>query len=229
MTYEYAHTIIKLMLKHPHPDGKVLLIGGGIANFTDVADTFKGVIQALTEKAEQLKAANTKIYVRRGGPNYQTGLKLIRECGEKLGLDMQVFGPESHITEIVSLALKNKNNQTNNEQSKEIEDVNIESFVEKIDLSQFKWNETWNENNNEKNNEMNNDKNDESKTNENNINLQTKSATNIHRPYVMTPNTTAIVYGMQVQAVQNMLDFDYISRYCFFFFFFFFYVWRIFF
>ena len=29
------------MCRHPHKDGKVLIIGGGIANFTNVADTFK--------------------------------------------------------------------------------------------------------------------------------------------------------------------------------------------
>jgi ATP citrate (pro-S)-lyase len=34
------------------PDGRkrALLIGGGIANFTDVAATFNGIIQALREK-----------------------------------------------------------------------------------------------------------------------------------------------------------------------------------
>ena len=34
------------------PDGRkrALLIGGGIANFTDVAATFSGIIQALREK-----------------------------------------------------------------------------------------------------------------------------------------------------------------------------------
>ena len=30
--------------------------------------------------------------------------------------------------------------------------------------------------------------------------------------YIMTPETRAIVYGMQARAVQNMLDFDYICR-----------------
>ena len=43
-TFEYAKTIIDLMCKHPHPDGKIFIIGGGIANFTNVADTFKGMI-----------------------------------------------------------------------------------------------------------------------------------------------------------------------------------------
>ena len=31
----------------PRPEGKILIIGGGIANFTNVAATFKGIIRAL--------------------------------------------------------------------------------------------------------------------------------------------------------------------------------------
>ncbi len=37
-----------------------------IANFTDVAATFKGIIQAFREKADALKASKMKIFVRRG-------------------------------------------------------------------------------------------------------------------------------------------------------------------
>jgi len=41
-TYEYARTILTLMTSSPkHQDGKILIIGGGIANFTNVAATFK--------------------------------------------------------------------------------------------------------------------------------------------------------------------------------------------
>ena len=40
-TFEYAKTILSLMTASRHPDGKVLIIGGGIANFTNVAATFK--------------------------------------------------------------------------------------------------------------------------------------------------------------------------------------------
>lgn len=38
------------------PDGRkrALLIGGGIANFTDVAATFNGIIRALREKVQPL-------------------------------------------------------------------------------------------------------------------------------------------------------------------------------
>ncbi len=37
-TYYYARTVLDLMLRAPmHPEGKVLFIGGGIANFTNVS------------------------------------------------------------------------------------------------------------------------------------------------------------------------------------------------
>ncbi len=105
MTYEYTKTVLDLMTRTKHPDGKVLLIGGGIANFTDIAKTFTGIIQALTEYAAKLREHNVKIYVRRAGPNYQEGLRLMRELGGKLGVPIEVYGPETHMTRIVSMAL----------------------------------------------------------------------------------------------------------------------------
>lgn len=105
-TYEYAKTIIDLMTRGtPHPEGKVLIIGGGAANFSDVAATFKGIIRALKEYKEGLLRHNVKIWVRRAGPNYQEGLKAMRLCGESLGVFMKVYGPESPITAIVPMAL----------------------------------------------------------------------------------------------------------------------------
>ena len=105
-TYEYAKTILDLVTRgKPNPKGKILIIGGGIANFTNVAATFKGIIRALTEFKTPLINHQVKIYVRRGGPNYQEGLKAMRLLGESLGVPIKVYGPETHITEIVPLAL----------------------------------------------------------------------------------------------------------------------------
>lgn len=105
-TYLYAKTILDLMTKKPNPKGKFLLIGGGIANFTDVAATFKGIIRALQEYQKPLQENKVKIYVRRGGPNYQEGLSKMRALGEKLGIPIEVYGPETHMTKIVSKALE---------------------------------------------------------------------------------------------------------------------------
>lgn len=106
-TYEYAKTLLDLMTRETDPQGrpKYLVIGGGIANFTDVAKTFTGIVKALKEHKQQLQAANVKIYVRRGGPNYQEGLRMMRDLGKDLGVPIEVYGPEMHMTRIVNLAL----------------------------------------------------------------------------------------------------------------------------
>lgn len=104
-TYEYAKTILSLMTINQHPEGKILLIGGGIANFTNVAATFKGIVKALTEFQKKLVEFKVSIFVRRAGPNYQEGLRVMRELGNTLGVSLHVFGPETHMTAIVAMAL----------------------------------------------------------------------------------------------------------------------------
>ena len=44
-TYLYAKTMIDCVTANADGEGRALLVGGGIANFTDVAATFKGIIQ----------------------------------------------------------------------------------------------------------------------------------------------------------------------------------------
>lgn len=105
LTYQYAKTILDLMTREKDPKGKILIIGGGIANFTDVAATFTGIIQALTEYRQKLSDNKVRIYVRRGGPNYREGLAKMRALGETLGIPIEVYGPETHMTKIVSMAL----------------------------------------------------------------------------------------------------------------------------
>ena len=107
-TYQYTKTILDLMTREKDPKGKILLIGGGIANFTDVAKTFTGIIKALKEYRQKLIDNKIRIYVRRGGPNYQEGLKNMKELGKTLGVPIEVFGPEAHMTSIVPMALKGK-------------------------------------------------------------------------------------------------------------------------
>jgi len=106
-TYDYTKTILELMTREKDPEGrnKYLLIGGGIANFTDVAKTFKGVVMALEDYKERLRETDVEIYVRRGGPNYEEGLRIMRQLGERLGVPIHVYGPETHMTRIVSMAL----------------------------------------------------------------------------------------------------------------------------
>jgi len=108
-TYEYAKTVLDLMSRgEPVAGGKILFIGGGIANFTQVGSTFKGIIRAFNEYKNEFHRHNVRIYVRRGGPNWQEGLRLIKNCGEQLNLHMEVYGPDMHVSGIVPLGLLNK-------------------------------------------------------------------------------------------------------------------------
>ncbi len=106
-TYEYAKTVLDLMTREKNPDGspKYLIIGGGIANFTDVAKTFTGIIKAMKDYKDKLLSTPVHIFVRRGGPNFQEGLKNIGQAGEEIGVPIKVFGPETHMTKIVAMAL----------------------------------------------------------------------------------------------------------------------------
>jgi ATP citrate (pro-S)-lyase len=104
-TFMYAKTIFGLMTRYKHPEGKFLIIGGGIANFTDVAATFTGLIKAITLFADDIKEHNIKIWIRRAGPNYLEGLKKMKIASDKLGLDIKLYGPETHITAVIPMAL----------------------------------------------------------------------------------------------------------------------------
>ena len=104
-TFEYAKTIIGLMTRERDPRGKILIVGGGIANFTDVAATFTGLVQALEQFQDDLKAHKVDIWVRRAGPNYQEGLNMMRQTAQSTGLPIRIYGPETHITAVVPLAL----------------------------------------------------------------------------------------------------------------------------
>jgi len=122
LTYKYTCTVFKEMLDDNNNinfnkinDKKILFIGGGIANFTDVSATFEGIIEAIDEYANQLNKYNTEIWVRRGGINYKIGLENIKNICTKNNIKCHIYGIEVPITEIINLALPNNSNKSNNE------------------------------------------------------------------------------------------------------------------
>ncbi|KAF8325767.1 ATP-citrate synthase [Cantharellus anzutake] len=198
-TYEYAKTIIDLICRgKPNPKGKTLIIGGGIANFTNVAATFKGIIRALKEYKNPLISHQVKIFVRRGGPNYQEGLKAMRLLGENLGVPIRVFGPETHITDIVPLALGVSKGSSGGlktpapytstpptpvQSSKvEIQEAGVGEIQASGERAQ---------------------PNDQIV----HFDAQPTSGRPWYRPF--DENTRSLVYGLQPRAIQGMLDFDY--------------------
>jgi len=178
-TYEYAKTILNLMTRYKHPEGKFLIVGGGIANFTDVAATFTGLIKAFADFAEDIKSHNIKIWIRRAGPNYLEGLKKMKVASDKLGLGVKLYGPETHITAVIPMAL------------------GLIQPLPEADLSQ-----------------------PAPPPVRTPIKVEGKKEPKKHvapKDYkqtivTATPDTTAIVYGLQNRAVQGMLDFDYMCK-----------------
>ncbi|CAN6895373.1 unnamed protein product [Brassica oleracea] len=93
---QYARVVIDCATADPDGRKRALLIGGGIANFTDVAAIFNCIIRTLRKKETRLKSSRMHIYVRRGGPNYQNGQARMRALGEELGVPLEVYGPEAN-------------------------------------------------------------------------------------------------------------------------------------
>lgn len=104
-TYTYVKNILSALLRSTSHN-KSIIISGGVANFTDVRVTFKGIIKALSEVSKELNNQNVKIYVRRGGPHQEEGLKIMKEFLEKENLLGEIHGPELVLTDIVEPAIK---------------------------------------------------------------------------------------------------------------------------
>ena len=95
-TYLYTRQVLSLM-NASSASAKVLFIGGAVANFTDIATTFNGVIDALQEQAKELINANVKVYVRRGGPREEEGLNHIKQVLKEMGILGGVYDPSTSI------------------------------------------------------------------------------------------------------------------------------------
>jgi ATP-citrate lyase beta-subunit len=87
------------------PNIKHIIVGGAIANFTDVKKTFGGIIAGLRKAKAEGKLNGVKIWVRRGGPNEQEGLELMRKLKDE-GFDIYVFDRYTPLTDIVDMALQ---------------------------------------------------------------------------------------------------------------------------
>uniref|UniRef100_A0A182NPW4 ATP-citrate synthase n=1 Tax=Anopheles dirus TaxID=7168 RepID=A0A182NPW4_9DIPT len=195
-TYEYAKTILSLMTSSPkHPDGKVLITGGGIANFTNVAATFSGIITALRDYQQKLIEHNVSIFVRRAGPNYQEGLRKMREIGSSLGIPLYVFGPETHMTAICGMALGKKPIAKSNNVHFATANFLLPGGQQGAESSKKS-----------------------STSSQDGVNGDVAGAVRTSKAEIgsaayrqmFTNRTKALVWGMQTRAVQSMLDFDFI-------------------
>ena len=87
------------------PGIKNIIVGGAIANFTDVKKTFGGIINGFRKAKSEGKLNGVKIWVRRGGPREKEGLDAMRALKEE-GFDINVFDRYTPLTDIVDKALQ---------------------------------------------------------------------------------------------------------------------------
>ena len=86
------------------PAIKNIIVGGAIANFTDVKKTFGGIIAGFRKAKAEGKLNCVKIWVRRGGPREREGLEAMRTLRDE-GFDIHVFDRYTPLTDIVDKAL----------------------------------------------------------------------------------------------------------------------------
>lgn len=89
---EKVYDLTKIVLSKPGLKG--LWIAGGVANFTNIKETFNGIVDAL----EEIKPTYP-IVVRRAGPFEKEGMELMRECAERNNLNIKLFGKEVSMSE----------------------------------------------------------------------------------------------------------------------------------
>lgn len=87
------------------PGIKNIIVGGAIANFTDVKKTFGGIINGFRKAKSEGKLKDVKIWVRRGGPREKEGLDAMRTLKDE-GFDIHVFDRNTPLTDIVDKALQ---------------------------------------------------------------------------------------------------------------------------
>ncbi len=100
--YAYAQIILQQLLKTKTAKSQAIIIAGGVANFTDVAKTFRGIIRALEEVKDELVSAKVKVFVRRGGPNEAKGLKIMKDFLEQNNFFGSVHGHDTALTKVVT-------------------------------------------------------------------------------------------------------------------------------
>jgi len=87
------------------PGIKNIIVGGAIANFTDVKKTFGGIINGFRNAKAEGKLKDVNIWVRRGGPREKEGLDAMRALKDE-GFNINVFDRNTPLTDIVDKALQ---------------------------------------------------------------------------------------------------------------------------
>ena len=190
MVYQYMHNIFSLMAKSTSVGPHYLVIGGGIANFTLVDKTMRGIAQAIQLYQKMLLDKGVKIYARRGGPNYQRGLKILADCCISCNLQHKIFGPDEPMTSILDMVnydeqICHDNQCSDNQCIDNPINVYTEHLIQTTDLDINQYHD------------------------DHQYHYDHQDYHNHHQVFQFSNETTCFIIGSQLDVVQNMLDFDY--------------------
>ncbi len=104
LMHEYARVVIEMLLAS-NAQNKVLLIAGANANFTNIATTFKGIIKAIEENADQFVEQGVSLLVRRGGPFVEEAFGEMRGLAKRHNIPLIIEGvdyPLPHILQSIA-------------------------------------------------------------------------------------------------------------------------------
>jgi ATP-citrate lyase beta-subunit len=82
-----------------------IIVGGAIANFTNVKKTFAGIIAGFRKAKQMGRLDGVEIWVRRGGPYEKEGLAAMTALGDE-GFDIHVYDRYTPLTDIIDYAMK---------------------------------------------------------------------------------------------------------------------------
>jgi succinyl-CoA synthetase beta subunit len=100
---EKVYQLAKVVLSKPGLRG--LWMAGVVANFTNIKETFLGIIDALDE----IKPAYP-IVVRRDGPESKEAFELLRECAARNNLNIKMFTKEVSMSYTATILASMVNN-----------------------------------------------------------------------------------------------------------------------
>ncbi len=89
------------------PGIKRIIVGGAIANFTNVKKTFAGIIGGFRRAKSEGKLEGVEIWVRRGGPYEKEGLAAMEALKEE-GFNIHVYDRWTPLTDIVDMSIQGK-------------------------------------------------------------------------------------------------------------------------
>lgn len=104
-TYAYIATLLEVLFASK-ASKKVILIAGGVANFTDIMTTFQGIVDAFSDQVAELQKQEIYVCIRRGGPNQEKGLAHLRDFLTTHKIPNDVHDPSLSLGEVGTLVSK---------------------------------------------------------------------------------------------------------------------------